>query len=104
MLRELLQSITQDSPAQNSSVTSQEARTEAEQVELLAEYAHNSWSGWMRYLMDQGTLNADGTWTIPAWAVERWRRQMITSYAELPENEKESDRVEARTILKTLNG
>ena len=71
-------------------------------VEKLAEYAHEAWSGWMRYLFERSTENDDGTVTIPRWAAERWRRQMNTPYAELPENERESDRVEARRIMKII--
>ena len=68
--------------------------------EKLAELVHNSqWSGWMRYLFSKGTFNDDGTWTMPAWAVERWRRQMETPYFELSESEKDSDRSEADKFL-----
>ncbi len=71
-----------------------------ETIELLAAYSHDdAWSGWMRYMIGKGTLNLDGTWTMPAWALERWSRQMTTPYADLPEAEKESDRDEARKIL-----
>lgn len=41
---------------------------------------------------------------IPAWAVERWKRQVKTKYAHLPYMEKDSDRVEAERILKILEG
>lgn len=47
--------------------------------EKLAEYAHNAWSGWMKYLFDKSIINNDGTCTIPKWAVERWQRQLNTS-------------------------
>lgn len=72
-------------------------------VEPLAAYAHEAWSGWMRYLFEKSTLNEDGTVTIPKWAVERWQRQMNTPYNALPEEEKKSDRVEAETILVTMS-
>lgn len=39
---------------------------------------------------------------IPAWAVERWRRQVATSYAELSEKEKDSDRKEADRVLEIV--
>ncbi len=70
--------------------------------EKLAECAHVAWSGWMIYLFSKCTMNADGTVTIPAWAVERWMRQMNTSYDELPEAEKASDRDEADKIVAIL--
>jgi hypothetical protein len=65
--------------------------------EKLAEYAHGAWSGWLKYMFSKGTFN--GTWTMPDWAVTRWSRQMSTTYADLPENEKESDLAEADKIL-----
>lgn len=67
--------------------------------EALAEYAHNAWAGWMKYLFEKSIQNADGTVTIPAWAVERWTRQMTTHYINLPEEEKKSDRTEADIML-----
>lgn len=67
--------------------------------ELLAEYAHKAWSDWMTYLFSKGTFNEDGTWTMPDWAVERWKRQAATDYNQLPNDEKESDRSEADRIL-----
>lgn len=68
--------------------------------EKLAEYAHDSaWSGWMRWMFGKGTHDEDGTWTMPAWAVERWTRQMDTLYRDLPEGEKDNDRAEADKML-----
>jgi hypothetical protein len=70
--------------------------------ESIAAQAHDSWAGWMKYLFSKSTTNADGTVTIPAWAVERWERQMNTGYAWLPEGEKKSDREEADKYLAIL--
>ena len=67
--------------------------------EELAEYAHNAWAGWMKYLFEKSILNADGTVTIPNWAVIRWQRQMNTQYGALPEGDKELDRLEADKML-----
>ena len=69
------------------------------QREALAALVHGQWSGWMEYLFSKGTFNPDGTWTMPAWAVTRWARQMTTSYADLSEEEKENDRREADMLL-----
>ena len=68
-------------------------------VESLAEYAHKSWSGWMCHLFKFGEQHNDGSFTINADRVKRWRRQMTTPYEDLPEGENESDREEARKIL-----
>ncbi len=74
--------------------------------ETLAAYAHEAWSGWMRYLFEKSTRKPDGTVVLPSWAVERWERQVQTKYTDLPEPEKESDRDEADkmiAIIETLN-
>lgn len=111
-----------DDTTYNSAVTSQEApgRTidaieysimgesleclPQRRVETLAEYAHTAWAGWLAYMLNERCIkNEDGTMTIPAFFVERWLRQSTTSYADLPEAEKESDRDEARAIIGVLN-
>lgn len=70
--------------------------------EQLAEYAHEAWSGWMRYLFEKTIEVGDGCEEIQREQVERWKRQMNTPYSELPENEKESDRQEADKMLAIL--
>lgn len=67
--------------------------------EKLAAQEHERWSRWMRYLFEQGVIEVDGTWTMPAWAVVRWDGQMTTPYSELSEKEKDSDRKEADQTL-----
>lgn len=80
--------------------------------EELAEYAHEAWSGWMKYMFEKGALTT--TWDIkerrtvqtfhlPYQFVERWQRQMNTPYADLPESEKESDRAEADKMLEIIS-
>ncbi len=71
--------------------------------ELLAAYAHNQWSGWMKYLFSKGKTNIDGTWTMPKWAVQRWQKQMNTQYKDLSVQEKESDIEEANGMLKIFS-
>lgn len=70
--------------------------------ERLATYAHNSWAGWMVWLFSKGTYNEDGSFTIEASWVARWRRQMHAAYWELPEAERESDRKEATRIMEIV--
>jgi len=72
--------------------------------EQLAAYAHEAWAGWMGYLFEKSSKNPDGSVTIPAELVERWTRQMGTAYADLPEDEKHSDRVEAIKIMRIFLG
>ena len=67
--------------------------------ELLADYAHRAWSGWMHYLFTRSITYDDGSVKIPATLAKRWKRQMTTHYIDLPENEKESDRKEADEII-----
>ena len=67
--------------------------------EELAEYAHNAWAGWMVYMFARGKARRNGSMIIPKWAVERWSRQAVTGYPDLPSEEKESDREEADKIM-----
>lgn len=69
--------------------------------ERLAEYAHEAWSGWMDYLFSKclnGTV-IEGSAVLPPEFVQRWTRQANTPYADLPENEKASDRAEADKMM-----
>lgn len=72
--------------------------------EELAAYAHNAWSGWMKYMFGKCEKPAEGYLIIPQSLVLRWTRQMNTEYKNLPENEKESDRKEADKILEITGG
>lgn len=65
--------------------------------EQLAAYAHETWADWMRHLFESSLEECDGI-KIPHSLAERWQRQMNTSYADLPEHEKVSDREEALKI------
>lgn len=67
--------------------------------ELLASLEHDRWSRWMSYLFTKGILNPGGSFTINADSVERWKRQLQTSYVDLSEQEKDSDRKEADNTL-----
>lgn len=66
--------------------------------EALAAYAHEAWAGWMRYMFAKCNSTGVGL-AIPDALVERWQRQMSTPYADLPEEEKRSDRKEADEML-----
>jgi len=77
--------------------------------EQLAQYAHEAWSGWMRYLFgkcswrDLGDDPNDTYLIMPTVLYERWQRQMNTAYADLAETEKDSDRIEADRMLEIAN-
>ena len=71
--------------------------------EALATYAHEAWSKWMRYLFSQCTPQPDGSLLIPVYNVNRWRRQLNTPYAELPEGEQKSDLVEADRMIQIVD-
>ncbi len=69
-----------------------------DQVERLADLVHEMWAGWMSWLYSHWyDVHSSGE-TFQ----NRWRRQMETPYAALSEEEKESDRQEARRILELL--
>jgi len=70
--------------------------------EQLADYAHDAWSGWMKYLFQRGELRQDGSFVIYREDVERWRRQLSTPYAELSREEQQSDLAEADRMLAIL--
>ena len=88
-----------------------EARAEIERLktpmitdmrEKMAALCHDQWAGWMEYLFLK-SKQVDGCVIIPAWAVERWRRQVATRYPDLSEDEKNSDRNEADRFLSIFN-
>lgn len=70
--------------------------------EALADYAHEAWCGWMKYLFSKCVRlphRSGAELVIPEESVARWKRQLLTTYADLPEAEKESDRAEADKML-----
>jgi len=71
--------------------------------EKLASYAHEAWSGWMKYMFDKMIHYEDGTAVMPKWAVDRWGDQMNKKYDELPEEMKESDRCEADRMMAIMD-
>ena len=64
-----------------------------EMIETLADIEHERWSRWMRYQFDN--------WTDEN--IERWKMLIETSYAELSEHSKESDRKEVRKTLAAID-
>ena len=68
-------------------------------VEKLAQLEHERWSHWQRYLHSRGTLQRDGSLLLSARDVQNWDREINTSYAELSDQQKESDREQVRKYL-----
>ena len=71
--------------------------------EELAAYAHEAWSGWMKYMLGKCKDQDDGTVVVPADLVKRWKFQMETPYDKLPDDMKPSDRDEADKMLKIMD-
>lgn len=67
--------------------------------EELAAIEHERWSHWQKHMHSKGNLRPDGSLLLPADLVARWERQMSTSYAELTESEKQSDRDQVERYL-----
>jgi hypothetical protein len=68
-------------------------------VEQLAAVEHERWSHWQRYVHSKCARQPDGSLLLPADLVARWEKQIDTKYAELDEQERESDREQVRKYL-----
>ncbi|MFN0074005.1 MAG: hypothetical protein ACKVVP_21205 [Chloroflexota bacterium] len=71
-------------------------------IERLAATEHDRWAHWQRYMHGMAERRPDGALILPAELVERWEAQISTSYADLSEAEKESDREQVRRYLPLL--
>jgi len=72
-------------------------------LEEISDVQHEIWSHWMKYLFEVSQDNPDGSVTIPAEKVKRWRKQMNTKYSELNDKERESDREQAVKVINRIN-
>ncbi len=70
--------------------------------ERLADLEHDRWSRWMLYMISLGTHKNNGTWVMPEACVKLWLRKAHTTYADLTEQEKESDRKEADLTIEEI--
>ena len=64
-----------------------------ELVEKLADFEHQQWTHWTRYMLANFTFDN----------LHRWENQCNMMYRDLSEKEKESDRYWARQALELLN-
>ena len=71
-------------------------------TEQLAAIEHERWSHWQRYLHSKCVRQPDGSLLLPADLVARWEKQIDTKYAELGDQEKESDREQVRKYLPVI--
>lgn len=63
-----------------------------ELMERLASIEHERWADWQKWVHGMLVVNGNGEYTLPTDAIRRWDRQIETPYAELSEQEKQSDR------------
>lgn len=75
---------------------------EKEFVEKGADLEHDRWARWQKYMFSLCEKLETGSMIIPVEFVERWQRQIDTPYADLSEQEKESDREQVRPYLPIL--
>lgn len=71
-------------------------------VERLAAVEHERWASWQRYVHDHCERQPDGSLVIPAELASHWETQIETTYAELSELEKDSDRKQVHRYLPVL--
>jgi hypothetical protein len=71
-------------------------------LEELAALEHQRWAHWQKYIHDNGERQSDGSILLPAGLVEHWERQLSTSYKDLAESEKDSDREQVRRYFPIL--
>ena len=72
--------------------------------EQMANKVHEIWAAWMSYVFNLSKQNQDGSVTIPKHMVNKWLRQMMTPYEDLPLAERESDIIIAEEILLLVQG
>jgi hypothetical protein len=78
--------------------------TDEELREQLAALEHEQWAHWTKYMLDNADTSPvpdgiGGGVHIYKEAVDRWRKQIKTPYADLTEKEKDSDREWADKVL-----
>ncbi|POP73112.1 hypothetical protein [Pseudomonas syringae] len=71
-------------------------------LEPLAAIEHERWAHWQKYLHSKCSRNDDGSLTIPSELVVKWEQQIKTSYLNLTEAEKDSDREQVRNYLEFI--
>lgn len=70
-----------------------------ELLEILSDQEHKRWASWQKYVHEKCIKNEDGSLTIPKESVLWWEEEIKTSYNNLNEKQKESDRNEVRPVI-----
>lgn len=88
----------------DSSEKSQNGKTDTDElIEVLAEQAHESWRGWMKWLRSRSVYYMDsGMISFEAKHIYRWEQQEGAGYYDLPAEQRASDRKEALEIIQAL--
>ncbi len=73
-----------------------------ELLEVLGHIEHKQWAHWQAYLHSKCIENEDGSLTIPAEFVSRWKRQINTEYAQLSEKEQLSDQEQVQEYVSII--
>ena len=68
-------------------------------LEKLARLEHEQWSHWMRHLGTKVEWKEGIGWVIPAEVIIEWQRKINTTYEDLLEAEKDSDREWAKKVI-----
>jgi len=68
-------------------------------VEELASIEHERWAHWQQYLHGRGIRQPDGSLLLSSELVGQWEAQIATPYADLSEDEKQSDREQVHRYL-----
>ncbi|CAN7725564.1 hypothetical protein LJR234_006378 [Mesorhizobium amorphae] len=71
-------------------------------IDRLAAIEHDRWAHWQDYMHRAGERLPDGRVILPADQVARWDRQIATSFSDLNDAEKESDRDQVRRYLPVI--
>lgn len=78
-------------------------RKEVVFFEQLAAIEHERWADWQKYMHGLSGTTPAGDLVLPVGLVRKWERQINTPYAELSEEEKESDRNQVRRYWGLIN-
>jgi len=79
-------------------------KTEKRLLEKLSDLEHQQWAHWTDYLFRKLSLNLNELKVDNKTKEDfkRWAKQIITPYKDLPEKEKEADRVWARKVINLI--